>query len=112
MSDEDLQNELEKLQKEMDDAMGEVEALEKKDVVPEVQLIPGKKLFIKEAVGEEKTKGRVAQYNQRIVDYPLPSEWQQRTKKSPVSLTTIKIGNGETGAICWTNVLNMMPEKE
>ena len=112
MSDEELQNELEKLQKEMDDVMGEVADLEKKDVVPEVQLIPGKKLFVKEAVGDEITKGRVAQYNQRIVDYPLPPEWEQRAKQVPINSTKVTIGDGETGAICWTNVLNMMPDKE
>ena len=110
--DDDFQKELDKLQQEMDDMNEDISKLEKNDVIPEVQLVPGKKLFIKEAEGEEKVKGRVAQYNHRIVDYPLPPEWFPRTKGEPLTTTKVTIGNGETGAICWTNVLNMMPEKQ
>ena len=115
MSEEDeaLAAELAKLEAEMNEMNDDVANIEKKDVIPEVQLVPGKKLFIKEPEADEIYKGRVATYNQRIVDYPLPAEWLQRSKQDPMTTTKVTLGNKENsvGTICWTNVINQFPDE-
>lgn len=107
--DPELESELKKMQEEMDAMNKKADSIAKKDATPEVQLVDGQRLFTKSPNEKEKKTGRVVTYNSRIVDYPLPPEWQKSDRPVPTTLSVIQMDG--TGTICTASISKREGEK-